>query len=103
MKVFTTGTSPRRGVHDPLQVFRHDAAMFRVGIERVRVIAQAGDGHAVLAQQFAHAAGVVVAEARHVEMGDAGVAAVGAAGRPAHQFHAGEALVMREGQHLFQR
>ena len=42
-------------------------------------------------------------KSRHVEMGDAGVAAVGGARRPAHQFDAGEALVGGEGEHFFQR
>ncbi len=103
MNVFTTEhAQPGRRGHHLLQVFRHDAAVLRVGVERVRIIAQAGDGHAVPLRQVAHPAGVVVAEVRHVQVRHAGVAAVGPARRPAHQLHAGEALVAREAENLFQ-
>ena len=53
--------------------------------------------------QVADAAGLVVGEVGDVEVGDAGVAAVGPAGRPAHQLDAGEALVGGEGEDLLQR
>ena len=59
MKVLTTRT-PSRGAAS-ITFFRCSTttpAVLRVGVERVGVVAEAGDGDAVLADQVADAAGL---------------------------------------------
>ncbi len=79
-----------------------EAALVGVGVERVGIIAQSGDGQRELGQQAANPARFLVGEMADIDVGDAGIAAVGLAGRPAHQLHAGEPFSGREGQDFFQ-
>src|SRR4029077_2118166 len=84
---------PRGGADYFLQVFDDDATVVGVGVQRVGVEAEPGDGDAVFLDQVADAGGVGVGEARDVHVADTGVTPVGGAGRPAHQLDAAEALV----------
>ena len=91
-----------RRFDDAFQVLRHNPAMAGIRGEGIRIVAQAGDGHARLPCQLADSAEAFLGEVCDIEMADAGVAAVRASGRPAHQLDAGEALVAGHVHHLFQ-
>ena len=56
-----------------------------------------------LLDQLLDPVGLPVVEAGDVDVGDAGVAALGLAGRPAHQLDAAEPLAGREPENFFQR
>ena len=73
-----------------------------VGVERVGVITESGDGDAVDAHQVADMGRLLGREVGHVDVGHARIPAIGAAGRPAHQLDAAELLVGREGEDLFE-
>src|SRR6516162_8189271 len=64
--------------------------MAGIAVEWVRIVAEAGDGHATELGHLAHRICLLVAELSHIEMANAGIAAVGLARRPAHHFHADE-------------
>ena len=105
MNVFTTPTpsaGPRRITC--LQVLDDASAVGRVRVERVRVVAEAGDRHAVdLRPASRTRSACVVREVRHVQVVTPAYRRLGLARRPAHQFDAGEPLVGGERQDLFQR
>src|SRR5208282_355481 len=79
-----------------------DAAVFDIGVERVGIVAQSGDRYAVLADQVSDAPRLFVARLGDVDVGNTGVAALGGAGRPAHELDASEALVAGEGEYIFE-
>ena len=76
--------------------------MLRVGIERIGIIAETGDGHAVLAYQIADVLRAIIVESRDVNMGDARIATIGVTGRPAHELHAVKAFARSERQNVCQ-
>ena len=84
-------------------MIRDEAAVGRVGVERVRIVAESRDSDAGLLDQLAQRPDARFAEVADVEVADAGIAALRPAGRPAHQLNAVEALVVSEGQNLVQR
>src|SRR5436190_9367969 len=61
-----------------LEMIGHDAPMFRIRIERIGIITQPREGDTGLGDQVADAAGFIVAEIRHVDVGHAGIAAISA-------------------------
>ena len=77
--------------------------MIGIGIERIGIVSQSGYLDAVTIHQILHLAAAFLGEIRHVEVTDAGISPIGAAGRPAHQFDAGEPFLLCKCQHLLQR
>ena len=77
--------------------------VFRIGVERVGIIAEAGDGDAALRNQLADGRGPFVRQIAHIDVADAGIAAIRTARRPAHELDAAKPFVRREGHDLFQR
>src|SRR5207253_3155101 len=71
-----------------------------VRVQRIRIIAQAGDGNAVLADQVADMAYPVFVQLGHIDMGHARIPAIGGAGRPAHYLDAAKPLVRGESEHV---
>ncbi len=90
----------RRRPDHLFQMIRHHAAMVRIGIERIGIISQSGDGDSMFANQFLNAACFLIAEIGHVDVSDAGVTAIGAALGPTHRLDAGKTLVGREFQNF---
>ena len=74
-----------------------------VGRQRIGVVAQPADVHARLRHDLPDAVGLGLVEVVHVDVGHAGIAALGLPLRPAHQLHAGKALGGGELDHLLQR
>jgi len=93
----------RRRVDHRAQVVAVDAALVRVGRERVGVVAQRRDGDAGALDEGAHPRGRVLVEPGDVDMGDAGVPPLGPSLGPAHHLHAVEAVVGRGLENLFER
>src|SRR5262245_16534156 len=91
---------PRRRADDFQQMADYLLAMLFVRMQRVRIVAEAGDLYAMLVDQIADAADFFVAETRDVDVRHAGVTPIGAARRPAHQLDAAKTLVGGEGQNL---
>src|SRR5258708_24801424 len=82
----------------------HDAlAMMLLGVQRIRVVSQTGNRNAGLLDEIAHAPGLLVAQACHVEVRYSRVSTVRSARRPAHQLDAAEAFVGCEREDLFER
>ena len=80
MKVLTTRTPSLRAA---LITFRDapttDLRVVRIGVERVGIVAQAGDRDAVHLHQLLDGPGVFVGEVGDIDVGHAGIAAVGTA------------------------
>ena len=74
------------------QMLDHRAAMFRIGIQWIGVIAESGNGDAVLLDERTNLLGPVIIEPGDIEVANAGVAAIGVARRPAHYFDAAKAF-----------
>ena len=59
-RVYQAHVEAWSGTDNFFQMIDEDAAVFRVGIERVRVIAQARNGNALSANEVANTAGLVI-------------------------------------------
>ena len=103
-----------KGVHDAeaqqfgghyhlLDVVDADLRFVLVRGEGVGVVAQPADGDAGGAGERVDPGGVLFGEADDVDVGDAGIAALRLAGRPAHQLDGGKAVVSGELDDLFER
>jgi len=75
-------------------------AMLGVRVQRIRIVTEPGDRDAGLLDEIANPPGLLVAEVCHIDMGHAGVAAIRASRRPAHQFNAAKSLVGSEREDL---
>ena len=95
-------TDTRSRADDLFQVLDHAAAMVRIGMERIGIIAEPGDRHAGPIYQLQHARRLIVIDLGYVQMTDPGVAPIGFARRPAHQLNAGEPFVGGEGHDFFE-
>jgi hypothetical protein len=82
-----------RRVDDRAQVCDGDPPLLWIGRERVRVVAQRRDGDTCTLNQGVRLLGGGRIEAGDVDVGDAGVTALGPPARPAHHLHAVEALL----------
>ena len=90
----------RRGLDHPPQLGDGHAGHGRVWIERIGVVAEPADRHAVPVAGGPHRRGLGGREVGHVDVGDAGVLPLRGPDRPAHQLDAGEALGRREREHV---
>ena len=92
----------RGGLDDALDVVDGDLGFVLVGGEGVGIVSEAADGDACGGGELVDAGGVLCGEADDVDVGDAGVAAFGSAGGPAHELDGGEAVFGGELDDLFE-
>ena len=92
----------RRRLDHLLQMSDDAVAVAGIGMQRIGIIAESGNLHAGLVHEAAHLGDQSSLTLRDIEMGDAGIAPIGAAGRPAHQLDASEALVGGKGKDFFE-
>src|SRR5262249_52364440 len=85
------------------QMIDDGLTMIRVAVERVGIIAKAGNRHAVLPDQVPQLLGRVVGEIRHIQVAHACVSPARLARRPAHQLDAAEPFLGGKRQHFIQR
>ena len=72
-------SQPGSRVYNPFDVLRHDATMFRIGVEWIcgNIPGRKCSLHVFINQIVRTLAGVVMVKMRYVKMGDAGITAVG--------------------------
>ena len=80
-----------------------ETSVIRIGIQRVRIIAEPRDRNFVDAHQIAKIVGFFLREIRNVDVANARISAIRSAWRPAHQFDASEPFLGGESQDFFQR
>src|SRR5205807_2914813 len=68
---------PRRGADDFPQMIDDETALLGIGVERVRIVTQRGDGDSILPDQVANLLNPIVIETRHIDVAYAGIAPVG--------------------------
>ena len=91
---------PRRGADDFPQMIDDETALLGIGVERVRIVAQRGDGDSILLDQVANLLNPIVIETRHIDVAYAGIAPVGVPRWPAHQLDAAKFLRGGELEHF---
>ena len=80
-------------VHQLVNMSNGGVGLFLVGIERVRIVSQRGDFHALGLAVSVDLGGLLFGEVGDINVADAGVTAVRAAGRPAGDFKAFQAVL----------
>src|SRR5437588_2523608 len=74
-----------------------------IGVQRIRIITQAGDGEIILLHEVANSTDLILIEPGNVHVRDTGIATIGLAGRPAHEFDTSKPFLRRKGKHFIER